>query len=101
LSPAVRVDVVDPSAYTPPYDHAEAEALAAAGASFAALGPDVQDLLLRRIEVGAVATEWPTNPAAFFRMAVEHAGEGFYGDPGNGGNRDGVSWRMIGFEVTA
>ena len=25
--------------------------------------------------------------------------EGFYSDPGNGGNRDGVSWRMIGFEV--
>src|SRR4051812_36664171 len=32
LSPAVRVDVVDPSAYTPPYDHALAAALAAAGA---------------------------------------------------------------------
>jgi glycosyltransferase involved in cell wall biosynthesis len=32
LSPAVRVDVVDPSAYTPPYDHALCAALAAAGA---------------------------------------------------------------------
>jgi glycosyltransferase involved in cell wall biosynthesis len=32
LSRAVRVDVVDPSAYTPPYDHALAAALAAAGA---------------------------------------------------------------------
>src|SRR4051812_11489124 len=32
LSPAVRVDVVDPSAYTPPYDHALCAALARAGA---------------------------------------------------------------------
>jgi glycosyltransferase involved in cell wall biosynthesis len=32
LSPAVRVDVVDPSAYTPPYDHALAAGLAEAGA---------------------------------------------------------------------
>src|SRR4051812_40823758 len=32
LSPAVRVDVVDPSAYTPPYDRALCAALARAGA---------------------------------------------------------------------
>src|SRR5437588_12757377 len=32
LSWAVRVHVVDPSAYTPPYDHALCRALAAAGA---------------------------------------------------------------------
>ena len=39
------------------------------------------------------------DPVAFFQTAVEHAMEGFYSDPGNGGNHDGVSWRMIGFEV--
>src|SRR4029079_13379060 len=33
LSPAVRVDVADPSAYTPPYDHALCAALARAGAA--------------------------------------------------------------------
>jgi glycosyltransferase involved in cell wall biosynthesis len=32
LSPAMRVHVVDPSAYTPPYDHALCRALGAAGA---------------------------------------------------------------------
>jgi glycosyltransferase involved in cell wall biosynthesis len=32
IVPAVRVQIVDPSAYTPPYDHALARALAAAGA---------------------------------------------------------------------
>ena len=35
---------------------------------------------------------------AFARL-VELAHEGFYADPGNGGNRDAVSWRMIGYET--
>jgi hypothetical protein len=81
-------------------DALDVEARTAAGVSYAALGPDAQDELLRRVEAGEVATDWPVDPAEFFRAATEHAAEGFYGDPGNGGNRDGVSWRMIGFEVT-
>ncbi len=82
-------------------DALDVEARTAAGVSFAALAPAAQDELLRRVEAGEVATDWPVDAAAFFRTAAEHAAEGFYGDPGNGGNRDGVSWRMIGFEVTA
>jgi hypothetical protein len=81
-------------------DALEVEARATAGVGFVALAPTAQDDLLRRVEVGDVATDWPVDPAEFFRAAAEHAAEGFYGDPGNGGNRDGVSWRMIGFEVT-
>ena len=81
-------------------DALEVEARAAAGVGFVALAPTAQDDLLRRVEVGDVATDWPVDPADFFRAATEHAAEGFYGDPGNGGNRDGVSWRMIGFEVS-
>jgi len=80
-------------------DALDAEAQAGTGAHFAELDAAQQDALLRRVEVGSVATAWPINPAAFFQAAVEHAMEGFYSDPGNGGNRDGVSWRMIGFEV--
>ena len=82
-------------------DALEAEARARAGASFAALHSDAQDALLRRIEVGDVITSWPIDPAAFFRAAVDHAMEGFYSDPANGGNRDAVAWRMIGFQVRA
>ena len=81
-------------------DALEVEARAAAGVGFVALAPTAQDDVLRRVEVGDVATDWPVDPADFFRAATEHAAEGYYGDPGNGGNRDGVSWRMIGFEVT-
>jgi hypothetical protein len=80
-------------------DALDAEAQASTGRRFAELDAANQDALLRRIEVGAVSVAWPIDPAAFFRAAVEHAMEGFYSDPGNGGNRDGISWRMIGFEV--
>jgi hypothetical protein len=79
-------------------DALEAEALAG-GAGFAELDPEAQDRLLAQIEQGAVTTAWPIDPAAFFRMAVAHAAEGYYSDPGNGGNRGGQSWRMIGYEV--
>ena len=81
-------------------DALEVEARATAGVGFVALAPAAQDDLLRQVEAGDVATDWPVDPADFFRAAAEHAAEGFYGDPGNGGNRDAVSWRMIGFEVT-
>lgn len=81
-------------------DALDAEARATDGIGFDALAPAAQDELLRRVEAGDVAADWSVDPAAFFRAAVEHAAEGYYGDPGNGGNRDEVSWRMIGFEVT-
>lgn len=89
------------TAYQAGLDALDAEARAAGAASFSALPADAQRALLLRIEAGQAAAGWPIDPAGFLRMAAEHAAEGFYGDPGNGGNRDGVAWRMIGFEVTA
>jgi hypothetical protein len=80
-------------------DALDAEARAVGGAPFAALELDAQDSLLARIESGAVATPWPIDAAAFFRDACAHTAEGYYSDPANGGNREGISWRMIGFEV--
>lgn len=74
----------------------EAEALAA-GAAFSALPSTEQDALLRRIEAGVVVHAWPVDPAQFFAAVVQHVIEGYYSDPGNGGNRHGVAWRMIGF----
>ncbi|MGA2167588.1 MAG: gluconate 2-dehydrogenase subunit 3 family protein [Terracidiphilus sp.] len=32
----------------------------------------------------------------FFEMVRRHTLEGYYGSPRHGGNRDGVSWRMLG-----
>lgn len=75
----------------------EAEALSSAQASFTALTAAEQDALLRRIEAGDVLHPWPIDPAGFFRTVVEHVIEGYYSDPGNGGNRGAAAWRMIGF----
>ena len=70
------------------------------GMDFAALGEAQQDALLTRVEQGEVRTDWSIDAAGFFAQFAEHCAEGFYSDPGNGGNRDGVSWRMIGYEVS-
>ena len=80
-------------------DALEAEAQAAQGQAFADLADAQQDVLLTRVERGEVQADWPLDPAAFFAEFIEHCAEGFYSDPGNGGNRDGVAWRMIGYEV--
>jgi gluconate 2-dehydrogenase gamma chain len=79
----------------------EAEAQASAGVGFTALEADGQDALLQQVEAGTVRTTWPVDPAEFFRRVVDQVMEGYYSDPGNGGNRGAAAWRMIGFEVSA
>lgn len=76
----------------------EAESQAYSGKRFTELDAAIQDKLLSRIETGEVTISWPVNPADFFHMVIRHVMEGYYSDPGNGGNRDSVAWRMIGFE---
>lgn len=75
------------------------ESLSASGRPFAELTPESQDLLLGRIERGEAQAPWPTDAQQFFALLCEHAAEGYYSDPGNGGNRGGAAWRMVGFEV--
>lgn len=82
-------------------DALDREALTVAGMRFSAMPAEAQAELLRRVSQGETATAWGTSPAAFVQAAAEHVAEGFYSDPGNGGNRDQVAWRMIGFAVTA
>jgi gluconate 2-dehydrogenase gamma chain len=58
------------------------------GVTFAALTTEQQDAVLLELEAeGSPALGW----------LVETTMEGFYGDPRHGGNRDAVSWEMIGF----
>ena len=52
-------------------------------------------------ELAELQGPYGAEPSVFFDLLVEHVMEGFYADPGNGGNQDGVAWRMIGYEVTA
>ena len=77
----------------------EAETHVSMGTGFAELDSQAQDELLSRIETGQIMSLWPVDPAEFFRTVTEHVMEGYYSDPGNGGNRDSMAWRMIGFEA--
>lgn len=76
------------------------EALAVYGAAFADLDADRQDSLLKRIESGPSGAADAGLLLRFFRLLIDHTAEGYYSDPGNGGNRNGVAWEMIGFHVT-
>jgi hypothetical protein len=71
-----------------------------AGLTFATLEASRQDALLREIEQGRSLTSWSSEmpAAAFFARMVDLAHEGYYADPANRGNRDAVSWRMIGYD---
>ncbi|WP_078857136.1 GMC oxidoreductase [Streptomyces sp. NBRC 109706] len=69
-----------------------------AGAAFAALAPAEQDRLIEESLAGrAEAVGGGADPAGFLRTLIRLCGQGFWGDPGNGGNRDGISWRLIGY----
>jgi gluconate 2-dehydrogenase gamma chain len=78
----------------------DAEAQAVFGKPFASLRPTKQDHLLQSIEGAVVRAPWAIDAVAFLEDLVGHVMEGYYGDPSNGGNRAGVSWRMIGFAMT-
>lgn len=68
------------------------------GALFAELPFEEQRALLRDVEAGQVpAAVWgELDPQAFFGRLVHYTMMGFYGDPRHGGNRQHVSWRMLG-----
>lgn len=68
----------------------EMDAQAAAGGGLAALTEAQQDALLTQMET-----------SSFFNLLVAQCMEGFYADPGNGGNLNGIAWDMIGYKVTA
>ena len=81
-------------------DALDADAHILYGNDFAALDSHLQDSLLSRLEQSHVLAGWSIDPSQFFERFVNHCMEGYYSDPGNGGNRSGIAWTMIGFEVT-
>ncbi len=81
-------------------DMLDAEARAKNDKDFADLGLDERTALLESIENGRVKAVRALDPVACFALIVEHCMEGYYSDPGNGGNRGAVSWAMVGFEET-
>jgi len=70
------------------------------GRDFGALQWDEQTRLLQAMESGKVPKEiWADqNAGSFFRMICDHTMQGFYGSPKHGGNKNYVSYRMMGLE---
>ena len=70
-----------------------------AGRSFAELAPAEATALIAELEVGKTRTDWPpeVDASGFAQRVMVLAHEGFYADPGNGGNDGAVSWRMLGY----
>ncbi|MFI7703859.1 gluconate 2-dehydrogenase subunit 3 family protein [Nonomuraea sp. NPDC049480] len=87
------------ASYAAGLDAVEAEARERYGEGFPVLPYERREALLRAVEAGDTRTPWPLDATVFVSTVVGHVMEGFYGDPDNGGNRDAISWRMIGFEV--
>lgn len=75
--------------------------LALFNARFVDLDAARQTAVLSAMEHNRAPGEtWKKSPAkAFFDLIVTHAMQGFYGSPRHGGNRDAVSWRMVGLPV--
>jgi len=67
------------------------------GRVFADLESAQQIELLHRFESGRSQDPAGKSTSAnrFFVYVVDHAMQGFYGDPRHGGNREGVSWKML------
>ena len=64
--------------------------------SFDQLPPAEKDAYLTSLEKGGIDLDGvPSN--TFFDFLLKHTVEGFFSDPIYGGNRNKISWKMIGF----
>jgi gluconate 2-dehydrogenase gamma chain len=66
------------------------------GASFSSLAADKQDAILHDLETDA-ATGFAPSSSAFFETIREHAIQGMFCDPYQGGNANFVGWDLIHF----
>ena len=64
--------------------------------AFKDLPADQQDEILHGLEDGKIALEG-YDSATFFAQVLINAMEGFFADPIYGGNKEMVSWKMLGF----
>lgn len=53
--------------------------------------------LIAVVQEGQVQTNWTVSPQKFIEQLIALTAEGYYSDPGNGGNPNKSSWRMMGF----
>ena len=60
-------------------------------AGFDQLSAAEQDAMIQQLETG------DDRDRLFIQMLIQLAHEGYYADPGNGGNVDMIAWKMIGY----
>jgi gluconate 2-dehydrogenase gamma chain len=65
------------------------------GKSFEKLTSEQQDSVLGDLEAGKI-TEL-RNGSEFFELLRAHVLEGVFGEPGYGGNREMIGWKLVGF----
>jgi gluconate 2-dehydrogenase gamma chain len=70
------------------------------GKQFEELSFAEQTPILEKMEAGTFSGDyWKDHPAAdFFEMVRQHSLQGFYGSPLHGGNREYISYRMLGLD---
>lgn len=70
------------------------------GKKFEVLPFEEQTAVLEKMEAGEFPGDYwkDHNPSAFFDMVRQHSLQGFYGSPLHGGNREYVSYRMLGLD---
>jgi hypothetical protein len=76
----------------------DAEARARRGLGFLEVTDDERTAMVADLEAGNTLAAWEHPARDFISLMISLAAEGYYADPGNGGNRDGVSWRMLGYD---
>lgn len=64
--------------------------------NFSALPGEQRDQVLSGLEKGSISLEG-IDARMFFQQVLSNTMEGFFADPIYGGNRDMVSWKMLGF----
>jgi len=70
------------------------------GQRFETLDPDEQHRICTQLEENAFpGGEWgEIEQSRFFRLLISHTMQGFYGPPRHGGNRNYMSYKMMGLE---
>jgi gluconate 2-dehydrogenase gamma chain len=66
------------------------------GKDFDRLSPAEREAALQAMDAGKAEFN-EVNAKQFFEMLLQSAMEGFFADPIYGGNRDKVSWRLVGY----
>jgi len=70
------------------------------GKKFEELPFSEQKVILEKMEAGEFPGDYWTDhpPASFFGMIRQHSLQGFYGSPVHGGNREYISYHMLGLD---